>query len=50
NWLNKAYDYRDPVLIEALTYPSFKPMRPDSRWAELIERMNFPEDHGFQLE
>jgi TolB-like protein/Tfp pilus assembly protein PilF len=48
NWLNKAYHQKDPVLIEALTYTSFKPMYSDSRWIELIEKMNFPKNHGFK--
>lgn len=48
-WLNKALEVRDPVLIEALTYPSFKPMYSDPRWGELIDKMGLPEDHGYVL-
>ena len=46
-YLNKALTYKDPVLIEALTYPSFKPMYEDKRWQELIDRIGLPEDHGY---
>jgi len=49
NWLNKAFDARDPVLIEALTYPSFKPMYSDTRWGNFIAKIGLPEDHGYPL-
>jgi len=49
-WLNKAYEKKDPVLMEALTYPSFKPMYSDPRWRALIEKMGLPEDHGYSIE
>ena len=39
---------KDPVLIEALTYPAFKPMYDDPRWQSLIAAINFPENHGFK--
>ncbi|MBT8210614.1 MAG: tetratricopeptide repeat protein, partial [Eudoraea sp.] len=45
-WLEKARDTKDPVLIEALTYPSFKPMHSDPRWRVFIEGLGLPEDHG----
>ena len=48
-WLNKAFEIRDPVLLELLHYPSFKEMRSDPRWTQLIERMELPEDHGFPM-
>lgn len=48
-WLNKALDMRDPVLLEILHYPSFKEMRKDARWRALIDRMNLPADHGFPM-
>lgn len=48
-WLNKAIDIRDPVLLEILHYPSFKEMRKDPRWKQLIDRMNLPADHGFPM-
>lgn len=46
-WLNKAVAIKDPVLIEALTYPSFKPMYTDPRWDAIIDAMNLPKDHGY---
>lgn len=49
-YLNKAFDIKDAVLIEALSYPSFKPMYKDSRWGDLLERINLPVDHGFSME
>ena len=48
-WLSKAIDIKDPVLLEMLDYPSFKEMHSDPRWNELIERMQLPEDHGFPM-
>ncbi|WP_445382066.1 hypothetical protein [Robiginitalea sp. IMCC43444] len=50
DYLNKAYEVKDPVLIEALTYPSFKPMYGDVRWKEFIEKLRLPENHGYPLE
>lgn len=49
-YLEKAFEQRDPVLLEALTYPSFKPMYADPRWQALIEKIGLPEDHGYPLE
>jgi len=46
-YLNKALEIKDPVLMEALAYPSFKSMRDDPRWLEFINNLNLPEDHGF---
>ena len=48
-WLNKAYEAKDPVLVEALTYPSFKPMHSDPRWSAFIQKIGLPEDHGYPL-
>ena len=48
-WLERAYDQKDPVLIEALTYPSFKPMHADERWRKFIESLDLPDNHGFPL-
>ena len=47
-YLNKALEVKDPVLLEALTYPSFDPMRSDSRWDELIDKMKLPKNHGYK--
>ncbi len=48
-WLNKAFEIKDPVLVEALTYPSFKPMYGDSRWSDFIKKIGLPKDHGYPL-
>ncbi|MCW5515420.1 tetratricopeptide repeat protein [Muriicola sp. Z0-33] len=48
-WLNRAFEVKDPVLIEALTYPSFKPMYSDSRWSNLIDKIGLPADHGYPM-
>jgi tetratricopeptide (TPR) repeat protein len=46
-WLNKAYEFKDPVLLEALTYPSFKLMHNDPRWNEFINKLGLPKNHGY---
>jgi adenylate cyclase len=46
-WLNKAYEFKDPVLLEALTYPSFKPMHSDPRWNTFINKLGLPKNHGY---
>jgi TolB-like protein len=46
-WLNIAVERKDPVLTEALTYPSFKPMYKDPRWNTIIDAMNLPKNHGY---
>ena len=48
-WLNKALESKDPVLIESLTYTSFKPMHRDKRWAGLIRKIGLPDTHGYPL-
>ena len=48
-YLRKALETKDPVLIEALTYTSFKPMYADLRWKQLINDIDLPEDHGYKL-
>ncbi len=48
--LNKAYEVKDPVLIEALSYPAFKMIHADPRWRALLEKINLPEDHGIPVE
>ncbi len=48
-WLNKALTAKDPVLLEALTYPSFKVMHKDLRWGKLIKSMGLPKDHGYPM-
>ena len=49
-WLFKALEIRDPVLLEILHYPSFNTMRGDPRWKKLIDRMELPANHGFPME
>ena len=48
--LDRALEIKDPVLLEALTYPSFKPMRKDPRWKAFINKIKLPKDHGYPLE
>lgn len=49
-YLNRAFDIKDPVLMEALSYPSFKPMYKDPRWKAFIERIDLPKDYGYATE
>lgn len=49
-WLNKALEIKDPVLLEALAYPTFKIMYKDPRWRTFINKLNLPENHGFHLD
>jgi adenylate cyclase len=49
-YLNKAFDIKDSVLMEALSYPSFKPMYKDPRWRAFIKKIDLPEDHGYATE
>ena len=49
-WLNKALEIKDPVLLEALAYPSFKIMHNDPRWRTFINKLNLPKDHGYHLD
>jgi TolB-like protein/Tfp pilus assembly protein PilF len=49
-WLNRALEIKDPVLIEALSYPAFKPMYKDPRWKIFIDKLGLPKDHGFHLD
>ena len=46
-WLNRAIEIKDPVLLEALAYPSLKILHRDPRWNALINRMALPKDHGY---
>ena len=47
NWLFKAVEMRDPVILEILTYPSFNELYKDPRWDEIINKMNLPANHGY---
>jgi len=44
-WLNKAIDYPDSTLIFLLNFPDFRKMHQDTRWHQLIRKMNFPDTH-----
>jgi hypothetical protein len=40
--LNKAYDDRSPRLVNLKAHPHFDALRGDSRFQDLLRRMNFP--------
>ncbi len=42
-WLERAYEERDPVLIEAKVSPYLDPLRSDPRFDDLLRRIGFPE-------
>jgi TolB-like protein len=46
-YLNKAIDIKDPVLLEVLTYPATQKLKDDPRWQDLLNKMNLPANHGF---
>lgn len=48
-WLDKAVEIKDPVLLEALSFPSFKILRADPRWAQLINKIGLPKNHGYAM-
>lgn len=48
-WLDKAIKLRDPVLLDALNYPSFKGLHKDPRWNEIISKIGLPEDHQYPV-
>lgn len=41
-WLNKAYDERDPQLIWVKLEPELEPLHSDPRFASLLQRMGIP--------
>ena len=41
-WLNKAYDEKDALLVTIRTWPFWDPIRDDPRFQDLLRRMNFP--------
>ncbi len=49
-WLNRALEIKDPVLLEALTYPTLKVLHKDPRWNALINSMGLPKNHGYPLD
>jgi tetratricopeptide (TPR) repeat protein len=42
NWLEKAFEARDPSLPYVGFHPFFDPLRPDPRFQDLLRRMNLP--------
>jgi len=42
-WLEKAYQIRDPVLTYIKADPGFAKFRADSRYKALLRKMNLPE-------
>jgi DNA-binding winged helix-turn-helix (wHTH) protein/TolB-like protein/Flp pilus assembly protein TadD len=43
DWLNNAYDERDPQLIWVHLEPQLDPLHSDPRFAELLQRMGIPQ-------
>ncbi len=43
-WLERAYEERDPLLVNAKTEPRLDPLRSDPRFDDLLRRIGFPED------
>jgi serine/threonine protein kinase/tetratricopeptide (TPR) repeat protein len=41
-WLDKAYDERSDALVYLKVEPTFDPLRPDRRFAELVHRVGLP--------
>ncbi len=42
-WLERAYEERDPLLLNAKTDPNLDPLRSDPRFDDLLRRIGFPE-------
>ncbi len=42
-WLEKAFEYRAPGLADLKTQPLWDPLRSDTRFQDLLRRMNFSE-------
>jgi hypothetical protein len=43
-WLERAFEQRDPNLPYVGVHPDFDNVRDEPRFRELVRRMNFPED------
>ena len=43
-WLEKAYEEHDSVLIDFINYPHLKHLHSDQRFKALLRKMNLPED------
>ncbi len=46
-WLELAFENRDPSLLEILNYPEFKNVHDDPRWNPFIDKLGLSDDHGF---
>lgn len=44
-WLEKAVSRKDPIMVEAIYYPSFKKFYDDPRWMQVLKRMGVPEEN-----
>jgi hypothetical protein len=42
-WLETAYEQRDPGMTGLLANPEYDPLRSDPRFQDLVRRMKFPE-------
>jgi tetratricopeptide (TPR) repeat protein len=43
DWLERAYEERDPNLLYIASLPFYDPLRPDPRFQDLARRMNLPQ-------
>jgi tetratricopeptide (TPR) repeat protein len=43
-WWNQAIEVRDPFIMPIKTWPFFDPVRDDSRYLAMLDRMNLPQD------
>ncbi len=43
-WLERAYEERDPLLVQAKIDPQIDPLRSDPRFQDLLRRIGFPEN------
>jgi hypothetical protein len=43
-WLQKAYDRKDPNLVNLNVMPQFDSLRSDTRFQQLLHRMNVPQN------
>ena len=41
-WLERAFEERDPMLVAVSTDPAFDPLRGDARFERLLKRIGFP--------